>query len=165
MLQTWLKQNPIALIGIGILAIGFVPKLMSGEFQHDAAVSQQLTDQRKADELNAQRLAIAQENRKDLEQIANERYSGCTLIVRADDHTKATGLTIGSPVLDGARPGVHLADDITVCDQNGMTAIITDGVAAQPAVTTDRAVVELALRRFGYNGTLAGKLHYSAPKQ
>ncbi|MBD2034022.1 hypothetical protein H6F76_03020 [Leptolyngbya sp. FACHB-321] len=164
-MQTWLKQNPIALIGIGILVIGFVPKLVSGEFQRDATVSQQLTEQRKADEMNAQRLAIAQESRKDLQKIANERYSGCTLVVRADNHTKATGLTIGKPVLDGSRPGVHLADGITVCDQNGMTAIITDGVAAEPAVTTDRAVVESALRRFGYDGTLAGKLHYSAPQQ
>ena len=164
-MQTWFKQNPIALIGIGILAIGFVPKMLSGEFHRDAAVSQQLTEQRKADEMNAQRLTIAQENRKDLQKIANERYSGCTLVVRADNHTKATGLTIGNPVLDGSRPGVHLADGVTVCDQNGVTAIITNGVAAEPAVTTDRAVVESALRRFGYDGTLAGKLHYSAPKQ
>ncbi|MBD2072400.1 hypothetical protein H6F86_00430 [Phormidium sp. FACHB-592] len=164
-MQAWLKHNPIALIGIGILAIGFVPKMLSGEFQRDAAVSQQLTEQRKADEMNAQRMAIAQENRKTLERIANERYNGCTLIVRADDHTKATGLAIGSPVLDGSRPGVNLADGVTVCDQNGVTAIITNGVAAEPAVTTDRAVVESALRRFGYDGTLAGKLHYSAPKQ
>lgn len=164
-MQTWFKQNPIALLGIGILALGFIPKLLSGEFQRDAAVSQQLTDQRKADETNAQRLTIAQEHRKDLQAIANERFNGCTLVVRADDTTKTTGLTIGKPVLDGSRPGAFLADGITVCDQNGLSAVITNGVAAEPAVTTDRAVVESALRRFGYDGTLAGKLHYSAPKQ
>lgn len=165
MIQIWLKQNPIALLGIGILALGFIPKLLSGEFQRDAAVSQQLTEQRKADEMNAQRMTIAQEHRRDLQAIANERYSGCTLVVSTRDTRKTTGLEIGKPVLDGSRPGAFLADGVTVCDQNGVTAIITNGVSAEPAVTTDRAVVESALRRFGYDGTLAGKLHYSAPKQ
>ncbi|XHX75690.1 MAG: hypothetical protein RBJ76_00065 (plasmid) [Stenomitos frigidus ULC029] len=164
-MQTWLRQNPIALIGIGILALGFIPKLMSGEFQRDAAVSHQLTEQRKTDQTNAQRMAIAQEHRQGLQEIANVRYSGCTLVVSSRDTTKATGLELGKPVLDGSRPGTFLADGITVCDQNGMTAMIEGGVAAEPAVTTDRAVVESALRRFGYDGTLSGKLHYSAPKQ
>lgn len=164
-MQTLLKENPLILIGVGILAIGFAPKILSGEFAADQATSAALVQQRKADEIAIQRLAISQEKRKELEAIANQRYEGCTVVVSTDDIRKATGLTIGQPVLDGTRRGTPIADGITVCDQNGMTAEIINGVAANPAPTSNRAVVEAALRRFGYDGTLSGKLHYSAPKQ
>jgi hypothetical protein len=128
-------------------------------------MSAQLTAQRRSDETFNRQLEIAQASRKRREEIANDRYSGCNVVVSTQNTRLLTGIDIGKPVVDGSRPGAFLADGIEVCDQHGLTAVIRNGVAADPAVTTNREVINAALARFGYDGSAQSKLKYSAPKQ
>jgi hypothetical protein len=163
--KTWLHRNPITAAGVVILLLGFGSKFTSGDFQKEQAMSTQLTAQRHADETFNRQLEIAQASRKQREAIANDRYSGCNVVVSTQNTRLLTGIDIGKPVVDGSRPGAFLADGIEVCDQHGLTAVIRNGVAADPVVTTNRQVINAALARFGYDGTAQSKLKYSAPKQ
>jgi len=164
-MKTWLHRNPITALGAVILLVGFGSKFTSGDFQQEQVMSAQLTAQRRTDETFNRQLEIAQESRQQREEIANDRYQGCNVVVSTQNTRLLTGIDIGKPVADGSRPGAFLADGIEVCDQHGLTAVIRNGVAADPVVTTNRQAINAALARFGYDGTTQSKLKYSAPKQ
>ena len=164
-MKTWLHRNPITAVGAVILLVGFGSKFTSGDFQQEQVMSAQLTAQRRTDETFNRQLEIAQESRQQREEIANDRYQGCNVVVSTQNTRLLTGIDIGKPVADGSRPGAFLADGIEVCDQHGLTAVIRNGIAADPVVTSNRQVINAALARFGYDGTTQSKLKYSAPKQ
>jgi hypothetical protein len=164
-MKTWLHRNPITAAGAVILLVGFGSKFASGDFQQEQGISAQLTAQRRSDETFNRQLEIAQESRQQREEIANDRYQGCNVVVSAQNTRLLTGIDLGKPVADGSRPGAFLADGIEVCDQHGLTAVIKNGVASEPAVTANRQIINAALERFGYDGSDRSKLKYSAPKQ
>jgi len=164
-MKTWLHRNPITALGAVILLVGFGSKFTSGDFQQEQVMSAQLTAQRRTDETFNRQLEIAQESRQQREEIANDRYQGCNVVVSTQNTRLLTGIDIGRPVADGSRSGAFLANGIEVCDQHGLTAVIRNGIAADPVVTTNRQVINAALARFGYDGSAHSKLKYSAPKQ
>jgi hypothetical protein len=57
-----------------------------------------------------------------------------------------TALTIGAPVIDRVR-NVPFSDGVEVCDAYGLTGQIVGGVAALPARTGDRDLIEQAMQR------------------
>ena len=80
-MKTWLHRNPITALGAVILLVGFGSKFTSGDFQQEQVMSAQLTAQRRTDETFNRQLEIAQESRQQREEIANERYQGCNVVV------------------------------------------------------------------------------------
>jgi hypothetical protein len=147
MTPPFLKDNPIALIGVGIVAIGMVTSNSSGKFQSMQQTSQLVRQQREATQQERVQLQLAAAEIKQNEPIANGRYErNCIMVSALISPGEYTGLSIGQPVIDRVR-NVPFADGNEVCDAYGMTAQIVDGVAALPARTGDRALIEQAMQR------------------
>ena len=145
MTPPFLKDNPIALIGVGIVAIGMFTN--SGQIQSMQQTSQMVRQQREATQQERVQLQLAEAEIKQNEPIAQGRYErNCIMVSALISPGEYTGLSLGQPVIDRVR-NVPFADGNEVCDAYGMTAQIVDGVAALPARTGDRALIEQAMQR------------------
>lgn len=143
------KENPLALVGIGIVAIGVVTSNSSGKFQSMQQTSQMVQQQRQADSQQHVQLQLSEARAKQSAAMANSRYqSGCVMVVAANSPADFTTLTQGQPVIDRVR-NVPLPDNTVVCDANGNTGEIIGGVIDRVAFTGDRAIVEAAMRHTG----------------
>jgi hypothetical protein len=92
-------------------------------------------------------LQLAEAEIKQNEPIAQGRYErNCIMVSALISPGEYTALSLGQPVIDRVR-NVPFADGNEVCDAYGMTAQIVGGVAALPARTGDRALIEQAMQR------------------
>ena len=145
MTPPFLKDNPIALLGVGIVAIGMFTN--GGQIQSMQQTSQLVRQQREATQQERVQLQLAEAEIKQNEPIANGRYErNCIMVSALVSPGEYTGLSLGQPVIDRVR-NVPFADGNEVCDAYGMTAQIVGGVAALPARTGDRALIEQAMQR------------------
>jgi len=145
MTPPFLKDNLIALLGVGIVAIGMFTN--GGQIQSMQQTSQLVRQQREATQQERVQLQLAEAEIKQNEPIANGRYErNCIMVSALVSPGEYTGLSLGQPVIDRVR-NVPFADGNEVCDAYGMTAQIVDGVAALPAQTGDRALIEQAMQR------------------
>ena len=139
------KNNPLAIVGVGIVAIGLFTN--GGKLQTMSQTSQMVREQREATQQERVQLQLAEAEIKQNEPIANGRYErNCIMVSALVSPGEYTGLSLGQPVIDRVR-NVPFADGNEVCDAYGMTAQIVDGVAALPARTGDRALIEQAMQR------------------
>ena len=141
----FLKDNPIALLGVGIVALGMFTN--GGQIQSMQQTSKLVRQQREATQREHLQLQLSAAEIKQNEPIAQGRYErNCIMVSALISPGEYTGLSIGEPVIDRVR-NVPFADGNEVCDAYGMTAQIVDGVAALPARTGDRALIEQAMQR------------------
>ena len=139
------KDNPLAIVGVGIVAIGLFTS--GGKLQTMSQTSQMVRQQREATQQERVQLQLAEAEIKQNEPIAQGRYErNCIMVSALVSPGEYTGLSIGEPVIDRVR-NVPFADGNEVCDAYGMTAQIVGGVAALPARTGDRALIEQAMQR------------------
>jgi hypothetical protein len=139
------KDNPLAIVGVGIVAIGLFTS--GGKLQTMSQTSEMVRQQREATQQERVQLQLAEAEIKQNEPIAQGRYErNCIMVSALVSPGEYTGLSIGEPVIDRVR-NVPFADGNEVCDAYGMTAQIVGGVAALPARTGDRALIEQAMQR------------------
>jgi hypothetical protein len=137
MTPQFFKDNPIALLGVGIVGIGLFTN--GGQLQSMQQTSQLVRQQREATQQERVQLQLAEAEIKQNEPIAQGRYErNCIMVSALISPGEYTALSLGQPVIDRVR-NVPFADGNEVCDAYGMTAQIVDGVAALPARTGDRA--------------------------
>jgi len=145
MTPPFLKDNPIALIGVGIVGLGLFTN--GGQLQSMQQTSQMVRQQREATQQEHVQLQLAEAEIKQNEPIAQGRYErNCIMVSALISPGEYTALSLGQPVIDRVR-NVPFADGNEVCDAYGMTAQIVDGVAGLPARTGDRALIEQAMQR------------------
>lgn len=145
----FIKDNSIALIGVGIVAAGMFMSNSSGKFQSMQQTSQLVQQQRQADSQQQIQLRLSQAQAKQSAEMANARYqSGCVMVVATNSPSDFTTLTQGQPVIDRVR-NVPLPDNTVVCDANGNTGEIIGGVVDRMAFTGDRSIVDAAMQRTG----------------
>jgi hypothetical protein len=139
------KDNPLAIVGVGIVAIGLFTN--GGKLQTMSQTSQMVREQRETSQRQHIQLQLSEAEVKQNEPIANGRYErNCIMVSALISPGEYTGLSIGEPVIDRVR-NVPFSDGNEVCDAYGLTAQIVDGVAALPARTGDRALIEQAMQR------------------
>ena len=139
------KDNPLAIVGVGIVAIGLFTS--GGKLQTMSQTSEMVRQQREATQQERVQLQLAEAEIKQNEPIAQGRYErNCIMVSALVSPGEYTGLSLGQPVIDRVR-NVPFADGNEVCDAYGMTAQIVSGVAALPARTGDRALIEHAMQR------------------
>jgi hypothetical protein len=83
MTPPFLKDNPIALLGVGIVAIGMFTSNSSGKFQSMQQTSQLVRQQREATQQERVQLQLAEAEIKQNEPIANGRYERNCIMVSA----------------------------------------------------------------------------------
>ena len=139
------KDNPLAIVGVGIVAIGLFTN--GGKLQTMSQTSQMVREQRETSQRQHIQLQLSEAEVKQNEPIAQGRFErNCIMVSALISPGEYTALTIGAPVIDRVR-NVPFADGNEVCDAYGMTAQIVGGVAALPARTGDRALIEQAMQR------------------
>lgn len=139
-----ISENPLVVCGVVLVGVS----LVSGGFsslKETASAGNALKAQRREISVSKNLQKIAEEESA----IASQRYqNGCVFVVASNQPDTFTGLQEGKEVLDGAT-GHPLSDGVTVCDYNGLTGIIQEGVVASTAFTGDRETIEAALTRAG----------------
>lgn len=148
MSMQFFKDNPLVLIGVGVVAVG----LFTGggdKFQSTQRQSALVQQQRQANSEQQIQLRLSQNQAQQSAEIANARYqSGCVMVVATNSPSDFTTLTLGQPVIDRVRQ-VPLPDNTLVCDANGNTGEIIGGVVDRMAFTGDRSIVDAAMQRTG----------------
>lgn len=143
----YLKENPQLVIG-SLFLVGAT--LFGGgisNMQQLMTSGNALRESRITENRQLQQLRVSENTAKQEEAIANDRYQrGCVFVVVEYNLNQLVALQEGEPVTDHytERP---ISDGNIVCDANGMTGVIKNGVVADPAFTGDFAIVEAALAK------------------
>ena len=139
------KDNPLAIVGVGIVAIGLFTS--GGKLQTMSQTSEMVRQQRETNQRQHIQLQLSEAEVKQNEPIARGRFErNCIMVSALISPGEYTALTIGAPVIDRVR-NVPFSDGVEVCDAYGLTGQIVGGVAALPARTGDRALIEQAMQR------------------
>ena len=152
-----LKRNPVsAAFGMGI--IGCLA-LSSGNISKTMNSMAQVRDLAQKNNIADMLLHTSQEAAEQQAEIAKNRYkSGCVMVVSMQHPDSYTSLTEGQPVLDRVRR-MPLPAGTVVCDANGNTARIVQGLDKTPVVgelafTGDQQVVEAVRKRHNHKYSL-----------
>lgn len=155
-----LKRNPVsAAFGMGI--IGCLA-LSSGNISKTMNSMAQVRDLAQKNNQADMLLHTSQEAASSQAEIADLRYqTGCVMVVSMNHPDTYTSLTEGQPVLDRVRK-TPLPVGTVVCDANGNTARIVQGLDKTPVVgelafTGSRQLVESVRKRHNHK--------YSLPNQ
>lgn len=139
------KDNPLAIVGVGIVAVGLFTS--GSKLQTMNQTSQMVREQRETSQRKHIQLQLSEAEIKQNEPIAKSRYErNCIMVSALISPGEYTALTVGAPVVDRVR-NVPFSDGVEVCDAYGLTGQIVNGVAALPARTGDRVLVEQAMQR------------------
>lgn len=133
-----ISDNPLALIGLGIVGLGLI--FNEGNLQSLSQTSAMVRSQREASQRESLQAQIA-------EQKATDRYNrGCVFVVAQTEPGTFTSLSEGQPVIDQARQ-TPLSNGVVVCDREGGTGVISNGVVSDFAFTGNRTVIDAALAK------------------
>ena len=154
------KRNPVSTaFGMGVLGC---LAISSGNITKTMNSMAQVRDEAQRNNMVDMLLHTSQEAAESQAEIAKQRYqSGCVMVVSMQHPDSYTSLTEGQPILDRVRK-TPLPVGTIVCDANGNTARIVQGLDKTPVVgelafTGSRKVVETARLRHNHK--------YSLPNQ
>lgn len=157
----WLNRHPET--GLFVLGLGVCFALSAGNIKANMETLSQTQARVRENTAYEMKLRASEQAAQAQAEIAEERYkSGCVFVVASNDPNSYTSLTEGQAVLDKVR-GKPLPIGTVVCDANGNTARIINGVdkpvAGEIAFTGNQDVVDAARQK------RRSKAKYSQPSQ
>lgn len=137
--------------GVAVLLMAGGAFFNGGINTGEATQRAQLIRQTKAEQNEAlDQLELSQKYAEQAAQIAIQRYdAGCVFVVGINQPENAVSVIEGQAVVDFYTLA-PIPNGSIVCDFQGNTGVIADGVVSLPAFTGNRAVIEAAMLRAGF---------------